>query len=59
MKLNAVINNGVILHPETVIEAGLMQWLSMRCKGKRMILMFDTHVIDGNQFPALWIMEEI
>jgi hypothetical protein len=56
MKLSTVANDTIILHPETVEEAGLMQWLAKRCEGKNVSLLFDTHTEkDCNNYPALWL----
>lgn len=56
MKLDVAAGKTIILHPETVEEAGLMQWLSKRCEGKKVTFMFDTHqTANCDQYPALWL----
>lgn len=56
MKLATVAGNTIILHPETVKESGLMQWLSNHCENKKVTLRFDTHaIIHCDHHPALWL----
>lgn len=46
----------VMLAPETVEEAGVMQWLAKRFEGRRVRLWFDTTSYDDcDQHPMLWI----
>lgn len=55
MKKVSVTDDCVIVVPDTVSESGLMQWLALRFKGKKIKLEFDTTRI-GDDFyhPALW-----
>lgn len=56
MKLNISAGHTIILHPDTVEEAGLRQWLAKRCEDKKVTLLFDTHeTANCDQFPALWL----
>jgi hypothetical protein len=60
MKIDSITPGCVILHPETIEETGVMQWLSVRFLGQHVSLDFVTHYIgDGKTlYPAFWIRKE-
>ena len=57
MKIDSITPDCIILHPESIEEAGIMKWLSMRFSRRTVHLDFETHLIgDGKvPYPAFWI----
>lgn len=48
----------IMLVPESVQEAGDMQWLVSRFKDKNVRLVFDTTDYMGHErYPMLWVVE--
>ena len=52
------LGKSIIVVPESVQEAGILQWLSKRYEGN-VKLTYDTTTVDGVEHtPALWITNE-